>query len=113
MENEEKYIREKVGQKNPFTVPEGYFDQLTSQVMSQLPERRQKSRVVQLRKWFYAAACVTAVAVMGLTYHFHQQADDQAVVASVDSNTDNSYIDEAADYAMLDNTEIYAYLAEN
>ena len=76
MENEEKYIREKVGQKNPFTVPEGYFDQLTSQVMSQLPERRQKSRVVQLRKWFYAAACVAAVAVMGLTYHFHQQADD-------------------------------------
>jgi hypothetical protein len=113
MENEEKYIREKVGQKNPFTVPEGYFDQLTSQVMSQLPERRQKSRVVQLRKWFYAAACVAAVAVMGLTYHFHQQADDQTVVASVDSNTDNSYIDEAADYAMLDNTEIYAYLAEN
>lgn len=113
MENEEKYIREKVGQKNPFTVPEGYFDQLTSQVMSQLPERRQKSRVVQLRKWFYAAACVSAVAVMGLAYHFHQQADDQAVVASVDSNTDNSYIDEAADYAMLDNSEIYAYLAEN
>ena len=110
MENEEKYIREKVGQKNPFTVPEGYFDQLTSQVMSQLPERRQKSRVVQLRKWFYAAACVAVVAVMGLTYHF---ADDQAIVASVDSNTDNSYIDEAADYAMLDTTEIYAYLAEN
>ena len=113
MENEEKYIREKVGQKNPFTVPEGYFDQLTSQVMSQLPERRQESRVVQLRKWFYAAACVAAVAVMGLTFHFHQQAEDQAVVASVDTNIENSYIDEVADYAMLDNSEIYAYLAEN
>ena len=39
MENEEKYIREKMGDKSPFRVPEGYFDQLASRVMSQLPEQ--------------------------------------------------------------------------
>ena len=38
MENEEKYIREKAGRENPFRVPEGYFEQLTERVMSQLPE---------------------------------------------------------------------------
>lgn len=113
MEIEEKYIKEKFGQQNPFRVPEGYFDQLTERVMNQLPESRHESRVVRLRSWFYAAACVAALAVTGLTYHFHQQAEEQAMVASVDTNTDNTYIDEAADYAMLDNTEIYACLAEN
>ena len=107
MENEEKYIREKVGQKNPFTVPEGYFDQLTSQVMSQLPERRQKSRVVQLRKWFYAAACVAALVVTAVTFHFHEvDAPQQQMAVS------ESYIDEAADYAMLDNMDIYQLLVE-
>jgi hypothetical protein len=35
--------------------------------------------------------------------------DTKEVVAPV---VDNSYVDEAADYAMLDNVEIYAYLAE-
>ena len=115
MENEEKYIREKLGHTNPFRVPEGYFDQLTSQVMSQLPERCQKSRVISLRKWYYAAACVAAVAIMGFTFLFHQEAEggEQPVVASVETNNiDNSYIDDAADYAMLDNSEIYAYLAD-
>lgn len=111
MENEEKYIREKLGQKNPFRVPEGYFDQLTERVMEQLPERRQKSRLVTLRPWFYAAACMAAVAIMGVTYHFHQSAGEQQMAEITANNTENTYIEDAADYAMLDNAEIYAYLS--
>ena len=113
MENEEKYIREKLGQNNPFRVPEGYFDQLTERVMAQLPERRPKSRLVTLRPWLYAAACVAVVAVMGLTFHFHQSAEEQQMANMTANNTEISYIEEAADYAMLDNAEIYAYLSEN
>ena len=112
MENEEKYIREKVGRENPFRVPEGYFDQLSARVMEQLPERQRKSRLVQLRPWYYAAACVAAVAVMGLTFHFHAGTGQSSAVAYAETNTDNTYIDEAADYAMLDNNEIYACLAD-
>jgi hypothetical protein len=37
--NEEMYIQEKVGKQNPFRVPEGYFDNLTAQVMQNLPEQ--------------------------------------------------------------------------
>ncbi len=29
----EKYIEEKVGKRNPFQVPEGYFEQFASQLM--------------------------------------------------------------------------------
>jgi len=114
MENEEKYIRERVGQDNPFRVPEGYFEQLTDQVMSQLPNRQQKPRLLQLRTWYYAAACVVLLGVMGATFYFHQGENEQQQIAvSTETNTENTYIDEVADYAMIDNAEIYACLADN
>ena len=124
MNYEEKEIQERFGRKNSFRVPEGYFDQLTDRVMAQLPEREQqavevslssrrpKSRLVALRPWLYAAACTVAVVVMGLTFHHsHEPAEEQPLAST--TNTESQYIDEAADYAMLDNAEIYAYLAEN
>lgn len=124
MNYEEKEIQDRFGKENPFRVPEGYFDQLTERIMAQLPEREQqaeqislsqrrpKSRLVALRPWLYAVACTIAVVVMGLTFHHtSESADEQSLVSNV--NTESQYIDEAADYAMLDNAEIYAYLAEN
>ena len=124
MNYEEKEIQDRFGKENHFRVPEGYFDQLTERVMAQLPEREQqaeqvslsqrrpKSRLVALRLWLYAAACTVAVVVMGLTFHHTpESAEEQPLVSNV--NTESQYIDEAADYAMLDNTEIYACLAEN
>ena len=33
---EEKYLIEKVGKENPFRVPEGYFDTLSSQIMAKV-----------------------------------------------------------------------------
>jgi len=115
MENEERYIKERFGQDNPFRVPEGYFDNLTIRVMNQLPERQAKSRKVQLRIWFYAAACVIALAVMGGTFLFHhiESEQQQLSVTTEPTNTDNTYIDDVVDYAMIDNAEIYACLADN
>ena len=40
MTNEEKYLKERVGQENPFRTPEGYFDQFTANIMAQLPDRQ-------------------------------------------------------------------------
>lgn len=112
MTNDELYLRNKVGQGNPFKVPEGYFEQLTSQVMNQLPEK--KAKVVPMRRWLYAAACVAAIAVLGLTFMFNnrQAVEQQSLTASV-SAVERDYMDEAADYALIDNAEIYACLSEN
>ena len=126
MNYEEKEMQVRFGKENPFRVPEGYFDQLADRVMAQLPERDQqaeqislsdrhpKSRLVALRPWFYAAACTIAVVVMGVTFLSHDSAEEQPLAStSTTTNTESQYIDDAADYAMLDNAEIYAYLAEN
>jgi len=109
MTNEEKYLRERVGQENPFRTPEGYFDQFTANIMAQLPDKAPVAKKVAmpLRHWFYAAACVAALVVMAFSFHFHAASDTPQQVA-----VSENYIDEAADYAMLDNSDIYQLLAE-
>ena len=133
--NDELYLKQKVGNRNPFRVPDGYFDQLTQQVMQQLPEREEtvakqlsissqpRARKVQMRTWLYAAACSVLALAMGVSYYFMQSqststdATPMAAAAPAAPATytasDNSYIDEVADYVMMDNTEIYACLTEN
>lgn len=103
MIQEEQYLEEAIGRKDGFRVPEGYFNQLTASVMSQLPERKARTKV--LYSWLYAAACIIAVAVMSVTYYMHQQSTD-------DMTADSNYYEEAADYAMLDNMDIYACMVD-
>ena len=92
--NEEKYIEEQVGRRNPFTVPEGYFDTFADQLMASLPERQPRTKYVWLRPLRYAAAV-------------RQPIQAEAIQVSSDVA-----FDEAADYAMIDNYDIYACLSE-
>ncbi len=122
--NEEMYIQEKVGKRNPFRVPEGYFDNLTAQVMSNLPEQpKRRAKSVFMRPAFYAvAASVCALLIAGAAWMWSPSAEVSSptavqakAVAAQPQQQDASgeYMEEAADYMMLDNHEIYAYLAEN
>ena len=123
MMNEEEYLKSKVGNRNPFTVPEGYFEQLAQQVMDRIPAVTQelkpapkKTVFKQLRPWLYAAACV-CVGVFTAGVLFHSQNDNSKELeqmATLEQENINyysdNYIDEEADYAMFDNQEIYACL---
>ncbi len=104
MIEEEMFIRENIGKRNCFKVPEGYFEQMKTQVMEQLPEKKAKTSV--LRPWMYAAACSVAALILGVTYFMHHDPTQEEMVA------ESSYMEEAADYAMIDNTDIYACLSE-
>ncbi|MBR2235194.1 MAG: hypothetical protein IJ892_09085 [Prevotella sp.] len=123
MMNEEEYLKSKVGNRNPFTVPEGYFEQLAQQVMDRIPATTQelkpapkKTVFKQLRPWLYAAACV-CVGVFTAGVLFNSQNDNSKELeqmATLEQENINyysdNYIDEEADYAMFDNQEIYACL---
>jgi hypothetical protein len=117
--NEEQYLINKAGKENPFRVPEGYFDSLASQVMSRvdaegnkpqdMPMIEKKAKTVWLRPVLYAAASVCALFISVTAYqHFTAQpvenTTEQVAVYSEDS------FDEAADYVMIDNQDIYACL---
>ena len=117
---EEKYIEELVGKRNPFVVPEGYFEQLTDQVMQSLPDRRPRAKTVWLRPVLYAAASVCALfvcATVWLSWPRSSQQDQKDVAEAVQAvqmqQPDDAFFDEAADYMMLDNHDIYALLSEN
>lgn len=110
--NEEQYIKSRMGGKNPFQVPEGYFDRLTAKVMQQLPEQPKRSLMARLRPWMYAAACVVTV-LFTATVYFYSTDNQQQTVATAGITTADSYIDDIADYVMADNNDIYACLTEN
>ena len=116
---EEKYIEELVGKRNPFVVPEGYFEQLTDQVMQSLPERRPRAKTLWLRPVLYAAASVCALfvcATVWLSWPDSSQQEQKTVAEAVQAvqqqQPDDAFFDEAADYIMLDNQDIYACLSD-
>ena len=110
--NEEQYVKSRLDGKNPFRVPEGYFDRLTAEVMQQLPEQPKRSLMAWMRPWMYAAACVVAV-LFTATIYFNSSDNQQQVVATASIVTADSYVDDIADYVMADNNDIYACLTEN
>lgn len=123
MSNEEKYLQNKMGNKNPFAVPEGYFDTLTEQVMQRLPKQQEEAAprhqqrpviVRMLRPLLYAAACL-CIGIFGVGIYQHldnQTAEGVPVISQVDNTIEfnDTYIEEATDYAMFDNQDIYASL---
>lgn len=123
MSNEEKYLQSKMGAKNPFTVPEGYFDTLTEQVMQRLPKqeestghKQQKGSAIvrMLRPLLYAAACL-CIGVFGVAIYQHldsQAAEGVPVMSHVGTTVEynDTYLEDATDYAMYDNQDIYASL---
>lgn len=106
----------------PFRVPDGYFDSLQSRIMEALPEGgavvvplHKQRRASVWGRWVAVAACTCAV-VGGAIAYLGKSAPDggklataqQAATASTDS-----YIEQVADYTMMDNDDIYTYLSSN
>lgn len=122
MIKEEKYLVDRFGKKQPFSVPEGYFDQFASQFMENLPEREEEAVVVRLdshsrwstiRRWSVAACLAVALAGVGM-WAFQGESPKATAAADASqlaSSNYNTAIDQAADYAMMDNGDIYAYVS--
>lgn len=132
MIKEEQILKSRYGNQSSFRVPEGYFDELASRVMASVPESQpaldmqsesasQGARIVPM--WRRAVARKVAViagvvlllggASIGIGTSLSSRQAGKSVTsgawASVMHSEDSSF-DEAADYAMLDNQDIYASL---
>jgi len=112
--SEEDIIKTITGSKrNPFSTPEGYFDTLADSILSQLPDNQRKPKTVHLRPWLWAAA-FAGMAIVSTTLYLNRQTDSaeakETLLASYNDATPDSYFDDAADYAMVDNQDIYASL---
>ena len=114
--NEEHFIQEKFGKKQPFTVPEGYFENFVENVMAQLPD--DGAKVIEMRprmRWRVAvgvavAACFCAV-LFSVGKLWKDSSDESlsgtAAVMQVQYSTNDDEFDDMVDYAMMDVSDIY------
>jgi hypothetical protein len=112
MTNEEKMIRSHIKNENPFKVPDGYFDSLSSQIISQLPEKSvAKAKTRSILPMFYAAAACLLIAVLSFEILWERSSDtSSSSVVAEQVVSDDVYYENVADYVMVDNYEIYACL---
>ena len=121
--SDEDILRQQFGNKRPFRVPEGFFDNFAEQMMQQLPEAQtvemtvEKSRKgvwARLRPMAIAASAALLMAV-GATMLWNNNSEEKAAALAAYPTTQQSQdytIDQMADYAMLDNQDFYYYLAD-
>lgn len=104
----------------PFSVPDGYFDNLTDRVMKHIidedQEQPKKTKGNMKRLFPYAAAASVVAAAIGigiyLNFSDNQQATQgQTQTVQVAQNDDTQTIDEMADYFMYDDNDLYAYIS--
>jgi hypothetical protein len=123
MDKEEKFIEERFGRKNPFRVPECYFDDFTSQLMKKLPEQTKSAQIVVMsprrksrwRNVVAVAACVVVGILSWSAYSLVSHSDQtaqQPVSEQVVDQSGYATMDAMADYTMMDNEDMYAYVSE-
>ena len=109
---EEDKIQKKIGTENPFRVPEGYFENLTSEVMNRLPEKEKLTAVQKVRPWLYMTAMfIGAALIIRVASSEHTPSVER--MAADDTETEMEYINMAVENSMLDDYSLYVYLADS
>lgn len=91
-----------IEKKNPFSVPENYFQNFNSEIMDKLPEKEvQQKKIVPLwrsiTKWTAAAAVVTGIAFIGVNFLDSRKSDD-TITANATSTPEDSTNNMESDY---------------
>lgn len=122
MDNMDENLKKKTGGRNPFKVPEGYFETLTERVVDSVGKSDTRMKVepkseYRLLKTF--AACAVAACLAGVLFFAvpigNVGSDEVALAEMSERNNadDEDYQKEVLNYAMLDNDDVYTYLAGN
>lgn len=117
MKEEDKLLRT-VGTENPFRVPEGFFENLTSEVMNRLPEKEtpayeQKEPTLwdKVKPWMYMAAMFVGAALIIRVASSDQTPAADRMTAEEKEN-EAKYINTIVENSMLDDYSFYVYLTE-
>lgn|SRR5574344_429638 len=125
MNNEEKILEQKCGRKSPFRVPDDYFEDFAKKIMEDIPDTTKSMDMRMhdakgLRKYvaiaLVAASLFTAMFTLGGLINRSGKQNQPSVASTAhQSSQDASYnsFDQACNYAMIDNEDMYAYCSEN
>lgn len=118
---EEDTLLKKLGKENSFKVPDGYFENLTSEVMNKLPEKEKTFKEETVSTWtrvkplLYMAAMFVGAALIIKVASTDPKPVATDEVAAMEADTEvvsDEMLDMALDRAMLDDYSLYVYLSD-
>lgn len=111
--------------RNPFLVPDNYFEDFSKKIMDNLPADNNHNIInlnghsrysIRLKIISIAACFLLILGGVGVFFHSDQRAKSQSSLGSspkaVNLSSRDRYIEQATDYAMMDNQDIYACLSD-
>ena len=117
---EEDNILNKCGNRRPFSVPEGYFDNLTEKIMSSLPSEDTKKSTPITTPWtYFRRAMFAAAAITGILFCFRlSDKISSNESGSTTAQTENvvysdEYIDSFLEETMIDDYTFYCSLFDS
>lgn len=116
---EEDKLQKKIGSENSFRVPDGYFESLTSEVMSRLPEKEKNNILLKeptkwekIRPWLYMTAMFIGAALIIRIASFEGTSVTNHV-ATDETEAEAEYINMAVENSMMDDYSLYVYLTDS
>ena len=106
--------------RKPFEVPEGYFENLTEQIMESLPERKNPvEEIPQVSLWtkmkplvYLAAMLIGAAFIVRVLVDTKPVESEYATQINIDEVSDE-FLDETIEAAFLDDYSMHLYLTSN
>lgn len=119
MKKEETDLLKRCGTENPFTVPEGYFERFTEQLMKKLPEREAQPAPkltlwTRVKPWVYMAAMFCGLMLSVRMFVGEKQSQSPAATSEMTDFTEvpDEYIDPIVNQTMMDDYTLYQYLTD-
>ena len=112
----EEELFQRIGKDNPFTVPDGYFENLTENVMASLPEKELPEQKVltlrdKIKPYIYLAAMFVGAALI-IQFLNYQKMNDPEYIEQQEAQYETQMIDNVMDNSMMDYYSLYLYLTD-
>ena len=115
----EDLILKKVGTKNPFNVPDGYFDNFTKELMNQLPEKEMvmvSSEITlwqRVKPWVYMTAMFCGIMLSVRVFVGEPDKDEFPAISQTEvENLPEEDWEIMIDHIMMDDYTLYQYLTD-
>lgn len=115
---EEDELVKKYGTKNPFMVPEGYFENFSKELMNRLPEKEQVSAPEtistwqRVKPWVYMAAMFCGLMLSVRVFVGPPKQDTLVFTAAETEQLSDEYVETILDHSMMDDYALYQYLTD-
>jgi hypothetical protein len=115
----EDNILRKVGTKNPFQVPDHYFDEVVQEVMARLPEKAPVQPIPEpttwqrIKPWIYMAAMFCGIMLSVRIFVGEPQKDKFPITQAEAEMLPGDEWEIMVRRTLMDDYELYEYLTEN